>query len=63
MGVVEAPAGSGDVHSVFDDVAAGAFDDAGGGGPSVGQGGLVVQVGLLAGQVVGRVVSSFPFRR
>src|SRR3984885_4936006 len=46
------PAGAGDGHPVFDQVAAGAFDDAGGDGPSVGQGPGVVQVGLFGVQVV-----------
>src|SRR5690349_12219778 len=44
FGAVGAPAGAGDVHAVFDQVAAGAFDDAGGDRPAGGQGGGVVQV-------------------
>ena len=39
FGSVESPAGAGDVHAVFDEVAAGALDDAGGDGPAVGEGG------------------------
>src|SRR3984885_8457987 len=49
----DSPAGAGDVHAVFDQVAAGAFDDAGGDGPAVGQGGGVVQPGGLGFQVAG----------
>jgi len=47
FGAGESPAGSGDVHAVLDEVAAGAFDDAGGDGPAVVQRGRVVQVGRL----------------
>src|SRR4029453_12782091 len=51
FGAGQAPAGAGDVHAVLDQVAAGAFDHPGGDRPSVGQGGRVVQVGLLGQQV------------
>src|SRR5690349_14008495 len=51
LGGVDAPAGAGDVHAVFDQVAAGAFYDAGGDGPAGGQGGGVVQVRGLGLQV------------
>src|ERR1700761_5827859 len=47
------PAGSGDVHAVLDQVAAGAFDDAGGDGPSVGEGGGVVEAGGFDVEVAG----------
>src|ERR1700686_3996612 len=53
FGGVGAPAGAGDVHAVFDQVAAGAFNDAGGDGPPAGQGGGVVQVGGLGVEVAG----------
>ncbi len=42
----------GDVHPVFDQVPAGALDDSGGDWPSALEGGRIVQVGLLAGQVL-----------
>ena len=51
LGSGSAPAGTGDVHPVLDQVPCGAFDDAGGDLPAVGQGGGVVQVGGLAGEV------------
>src|SRR5215831_13833394 len=57
FGGLDAPAGAGDAHPVFDQVAAGAFDDAGGDGPPGGQGGGVVQpggVGLQVGRGPGR---------
>src|SRR6266568_4523121 len=38
FGALGAPPRSGDVHAVFDQVAAGAFDDAGGDGPAGGLG-------------------------
>ena len=41
FGALQAPAGAGDVHAVFDEVAAGAFDDAGGDGPALGEGVVV----------------------
>ena len=53
FGALGAPPGSGDAHAVFDQVAAGAFDDAGGDGPAVGEGGGVVQEGSLGFQVAG----------
>src|SRR6266702_4179528 len=53
FGAVQAPAGAGDVHAVFDEVSAGAFDDAGGDRPAGGQGGGVVEVFLLVVEVVG----------
>src|ERR1700674_5827745 len=52
LGSVQAPAGAGDAHPVLDEVAAGAFDDAGGDRPAVREGGGVVQVGLLGVEVV-----------
>src|SRR5690349_19140791 len=51
LGSLQAPAGAGDAHPVLDEVAAGAFDDAGGDRPAVRQGGGVVQAGLLGVQV------------
>src|ERR1700733_7087211 len=53
FGCFGAPAGAGDVHAVFDQGAAGAFDDAGGDGPAVGQGCGVVQPGGLGVEVAG----------
>jgi hypothetical protein len=47
----DAPSSAGDAHPVADQVAAGAFDDAGGDPPAFGQGPRVVQVGLLVVQV------------
>ena len=47
FGAVETPAGAGDVHAVLDEMAAGALDHPGGDRPPSGQGGGVVQVGLL----------------
>src|SRR5680860_1160974 len=47
------------LHSVGDEVSAGAFDDAGGEGPAVGQGGGVVEVAGLVGQVSRGVVGAF----
>ena len=41
FGAFQGPAGTGDVETVFDQVAAGAFDDAGGDRPAVRQGGVV----------------------
>src|SRR5215472_13798150 len=52
FGGVGVPAGAGDVHAVFDEVAAGAFDDAGSDGPAAGEGLGVVQVGGFAVEVV-----------
>src|SRR5215470_6282178 len=51
FGASESPPGSGDVEPVADQVAACSFDDAGGDGPSRGQGLIVAQVLVLAGQV------------
>jgi hypothetical protein len=53
FGAGQAPAGAGDVHAVFDEVAAGALDDAGRDRPAGRQRGRVVQVGRLVGQVLG----------
>ncbi len=61
LGAVQAPSGACDVHSVLDDVPAGAFDDAGGDGPALGQGGGVVQVVLLVVQVAGALVGAVAF--
>jgi len=51
LGAGGAPAGAGDARAVVDDVAAGAFDDAGSDRPSVFQCFGVVEVGLLGAQV------------
>jgi hypothetical protein len=51
LGSFQAPSGAGDAHPVVDQLAAGAFDDAGGDGPPFGEGAGVVQVGGLGGQV------------
>ena len=48
----QAPAGAGDRHSVFDEVAACSLDHAGGDGPAHGQGDAVDEVGLFRGEVV-----------
>jgi len=47
FGAFEAPARAGDVHSIFDDVATCALDDAGGDRPAVGERGRVVEVPAL----------------
>src|SRR5680860_495543 len=60
FGAGQSPAGAGEVHPVFDEVPAGAFDDAGGDRPALGQGGRVVQVGTLVGQVGGAGVGVGP---
>src|ERR1700734_1623205 len=59
----DSPAGAGDVHAVFDQVAAGAFDDAAGDGPAGGQGPGVVQVGGLDVEVAGGAGGGFGFGR
>ena len=51
LGAGQAPAGSGDSEAVADEVAAGAFDDAGGDRPAGGECRGVVQEGLLGLQV------------
>src|SRR6202050_4884641 len=51
LGAGGGPAGSGDVHAVFDEVAAGAFDDAGGDEPAGGEGGGGTEVGLRGVEV------------
>src|ERR1700730_13706341 len=61
FGGLDAPAGAGDVHAVFDQVAAGAFDDAGGDGPAVREGGGVVQPGGFGFQVAGGLVRGLAF--
>ena len=61
LGSGGAPAGAGDVHPVLDQVPCCAFDDAGGDLPAAVQGGGVVQVGGLAGEVGGRLVGAGAF--
>src|SRR6266545_3524748 len=53
LGTGQAPAGAGEVHPILDQVPAGTLDDAGGDRPASLERGRVVQVGTLAGQVVG----------
>ena len=60
FGALESPPGSGDVEPVADQVTACSFDDAGGDGPSRGQGLVVAQVLVLAGQVADARVSAGP---
>src|SRR5947209_8762562 len=68
LGSGQAPAGAGDAHAVADEVAAGAFDDAGGDRPSVRERRGVVQVRFLVLQVAGgfpdvlRVLAAGPGR-
>src|SRR5664279_2770016 len=52
FGSGDAPACSGDVHAVCDEVAAGAFNDPGRDRPAGGEGGGVVQVSGLVDQVL-----------
>src|SRR5664279_3085111 len=61
LGTAESPAGAGEVHPVFDQVAAGAFDDPGGDRPAFRQRGRVVQVPGLVGQVGGAGIRAGPF--
>src|SRR5664279_1955093 len=61
LGTAESPAGAGEVHPVFDQVAAGAFDDPGGDRPAFRQRGRVVQVPGLVGQVGGAGIGAGPF--
>ena len=51
FGALEAPAGAGDVHAIFHEVPARAFDHAGRDGPAVLQRGGVVEVGALVEEV------------
>jgi hypothetical protein len=55
LGSGGAPPGAGDVHPVLDQKPCRALDDSGGDLPAAGQGGGVVQVGGLAGEVGGRL--------
>src|SRR6266705_1429141 len=61
LGSLESPAGAGDVHAVFDQPSCRSLDDAGGDRPSGGEGGGVVQVFLLGGEVVRAGVGAFAF--
>ena len=63
FGAVQSPPGPCDVHAVFDQVTACSFDDAGGDRPPFGQGGGVVQVRLLRGEVVRAGVGTLPLGR
>ena len=56
LGAADGPARAGDVHAVADEVAAGAFDDAGGDGQAVGEVLVVAEVGCVGEEVVGTVV-------
>jgi hypothetical protein len=60
FGALQAPAVSGDVEPVADQVAAGSLDDPGGNGPARGQGLVVAQELLLAGQVADAGVRAVP---
>ena len=60
FGSLESPAGSGDVEAVADEVAAGSFDDAGRDGPARGEGLIVAQVLVLAGQVADARIGAGP---
>jgi hypothetical protein len=60
LGALESPACSGDVEAVADQVAAGSFDDPGGDGPARGQGMVVAQALVLAGQVADARVGAGP---
>jgi hypothetical protein len=51
FGSVESPAGAGDVEAVGDQVSAGAFDGAGGDRPAGCEGGVVVELVEVAGEV------------
>src|SRR5262249_48109664 len=62
LGAVETPAGAGDVHAVLDQVPTGTLDDAGGNRPSALEGGGIVEVWPLAGQVGGALVDGRPGR-
>src|SRR4029453_13194407 len=59
LGAVQTPAGAGDVQPVADQVAAGAFDHAGGDRPAAFQGGVVAEELPLGGQVTDTGVDSF----
>ena len=58
LGAFEAPSCACYVHSVLDDVPAGALDDPGGDGPALRERGGVVQVVLLVLQVAGALVGA-----
>jgi len=61
FGSGQAPAGAGEFEPVFDQVAAGAFDGAGGDGPAGLKGVVVAQVGRFAGEVGGGFVGALAF--
>src|ERR1022692_1389863 len=63
LGAVETPSGSRYVHPVFDNVAAGAFDDPGRDGPAGGERGGVVKVRLLSGEIGCALVGALAFFR
>ena len=63
FGAVHAPSGPCYAEAVGDDVPAGAFYYSGGDGPAAFQGGGVVQVGLLGGEVAGGLVGAGAFGR
>src|SRR5512142_3250472 len=58
FGAGQAPAGTGDVEAVFDQVPAGTFDDPGGDRPSLREGGRVVQPGLMVAQVADGLIEA-----
>jgi hypothetical protein len=63
IGSVEAPAGAGDVHAIFHEVATGAFDHAGRDRPAVLERGGVVEVGALVEEVGRAAVRVLAFLR
>src|SRR5271157_6457379 len=58
LGAFESPSRARDIHSVLDDVPAGALDDPGGDGPAFAQRGGIVQVAVLVVQVAGGFVGA-----
>ena len=58
LGAFESPSRARDIHSVLDDVPAGALDDPGGDGPAFVQRGGVVQVAVFVVQVAGGFVGA-----
>src|SRR5260370_35609784 len=58
FGALESPAGAGDVHPVFDEVSAGAFDDTGRDRPAVLERGGVVELSAFAAEVGGAQVGA-----
>lgn len=59
FGTVQSPSGAGDVHAVFHKMPACSFDDPGGDGPALSEGGGVAQVVLLGSQIGRASVGAF----